>query len=97
MSTTASHVTAEELAALNKPKKDARFYLSKTGIFLGMTFIVLYCTLPFYWMIVSSLRLPTEGRDTSLWPDPPSLLNYVAVFQPQLGQLRRAKRSCWRT
>lgn len=82
---TTSRVTAEELAELNKPRRDARFWLGKTGIFLGMTFIIIYCVAPFYWMVVSSLRLPTMGRDTSFWPNPVSFENYPAVFDPVNG------------
>lgn len=82
---TQSRVTAAELAELNKPRRDARFWLGKTGIFLGMAFIIVYCVAPFYWMVVSSLRLPTMGRDTSFWPNPVSFLNYPAVFDPVNG------------
>ncbi|WP_407643948.1 carbohydrate ABC transporter permease [Enemella dayhoffiae] len=47
-----------------------------------MALIVLYCILPFYWMVVSSLRLPTMGRSTDLVPNPPSTENFSAVFAP---------------
>lgn len=83
--TTEIRTSAAEMAALSKPKKDAKFYLGKTGIFLGMTFIILYCLAPFYWMVVSSLRLPTMGRDTSFWPNPVSFENYPGVFDPANG------------
>lgn len=83
--TTDIRTSAAELAELGKTKKDAKYYLGKTGIFLGMTFIILYCIAPFYWMVVSSLRLPTMGRDTSFWPNPVSFLNYPAVFDPSNG------------
>lgn len=82
---TTARVTAEELAELNKPRRDAKFWLGKTGIFVGMAFIIVYCVAPFYWMVVSSLRLPTMGRDTSFWPNPVSFLNYPAVFDPVNG------------
>ena len=45
-----------------------------------MALIVLYCIIPFYWMVVSSLRLPTEGRSTEFIPNPASLANYKGVF-----------------
>ncbi|WP_460743744.1 carbohydrate ABC transporter permease [Mariniluteicoccus endophyticus] len=48
-----------------------------------MALIVIYCIAPFYWMIVSSLRLPTMGRSTDLIPNPMSLENFQAVFAPQ--------------
>ncbi len=82
---TVSRVTAEELAELNKPSRDWKFWLGKAGVFLGMAFIIIYCIAPFYWMVVSSLRLPTMGRDTSFWPNPVSFENYPAVFDPVNG------------
>jgi multiple sugar transport system permease protein len=47
-----------------------------------MILIVLYCIIPFYWMIVSSLRLPGEGRSTEFIPSPVSFENFQAVFSP---------------
>ena len=80
-----SRLTAAELAELNKPRRDWKFWLSKVGIFVGMAFIIIYCIAPFYWMVVSSLRLPTMGRDTSFWPNPVSFDNFPAVFDPRNG------------
>lgn len=83
VTTQQSRVTQSELAELNKPKRTARYWWGLIGTFGGMGFIVLYCLLPFYWMIVSSLRLPTDGYSTDFLPNPASLENYVAVFAPQ--------------
>ena len=35
-----------------------------------MGLIVLYCIIPFYWMIVSSLRLPSRGTEHRAHPKP---------------------------
>ncbi|HET9871529.1 MAG TPA: carbohydrate ABC transporter permease [Propionibacteriaceae bacterium] len=51
--------------------------------YVGMGLIVLYCIIPFYWMIVSSLRLPTEGRSTEFIPSPASIENFKGVFSGQ--------------
>ncbi|HEX8511415.1 MAG TPA: carbohydrate ABC transporter permease [Propionibacteriaceae bacterium] len=48
--------------------------------YVGMGLIVLYCIIPFYWMIVSSLRQPTEGRSTEFIPSPLSFQNFAGVF-----------------
>src|SRR5215213_9521397 len=48
-----------------------------------MGLIVLYCIIPFYWMIVSSLRDPGEGRSTEFIPNPISVANYGGVFSGQ--------------
>ena len=74
--------TAAEIATLNKPKRDGRWWLGKIGVIAGMAFIVVYCLLPFYWMVISAFRLPTMGQSTDFWPNPASLENFVAVFDP---------------
>lgn len=55
---------------------------AKVIVGIGMAIILVYCLAPFYWMIVSSLRLPSEGRSTELLPNPVSFENYSAVFDP---------------
>ena len=47
---------------------------------VGIVVIVVYCLAPFYWMIVSSLRRPSDMFSLSLWPDPLSFDNYQLVF-----------------
>ncbi|RYZ31005.1 MAG: carbohydrate ABC transporter permease [Propionibacteriaceae bacterium] len=51
--------------------------------YVGMALIVLYCILPFYWMIVSSLRDPSQGRSTQFIPNPVSVQNFGGVFSGQ--------------
>ena len=85
MSTVAqeSRLSQAELQKLNKPKRDGRYWAGAIAGIAGIAFIIIYCVLPFYWMIVSSLRLPEDGRSTDFLPSPMSLDNYVAVFAPQ--------------
>jgi len=52
------------------------------AIYVGIGLIVVYCLAPFYWMIVSSLRKTAEVFEQSPLPSPPSMENYVAVFDP---------------
>ena len=78
-----AHLTPEELGALQKPSHDSRWWLGKVATVIGMALIVLYCLLPFYWMIISSLRLPTMGQSADYWPNPVSLENYPGVFSAQ--------------
>ncbi len=77
-----SHLSADQVAALAHPKRPTKYLVGMIASYVGMALIVLYCIIPFYWMIVSSLRLPTMGRDTSFVPNPASLENYKAVFGP---------------
>lgn len=92
MTTTATHattsLTADELSALQKPHHDAKWWLGKIGTVVGMGLIVLYCLLPFYWMLISSFRLPTMGQSTDYWPNPASIENYTGVFNEANNFLR---------
>ena len=74
-----SQAEVKELASKKRSGKDT---LMLVGGLVGMAVIVSYCLLPFYWMVVSSLRLPTMGRSTDFLPNPPSVQNYIAVFDP---------------
>jgi multiple sugar transport system permease protein len=53
--------------------------------FVGIAVIVIYCLAPFYWMVVSAFRRPSDQFDNSLVPQPPSMDNFNAVFGPQVG------------
>jgi len=75
-----SHLTDAEIAELSHPRKSSKALIGMIASYVGMALIVLYCIIPFYWMIVSSLRLPTEGRDTSFIPTPASFANFKGVF-----------------
>jgi multiple sugar transport system permease protein len=75
-----SHLTEAEIAALSHPKKSPKILIGMIASYVGMGLIVLYCVLPFYWMIVSALRDPSEGRSTEFIPSPASLDNFKGVF-----------------
>jgi trehalose/maltose transport system permease protein len=49
--------------------------------YVGIALIVLYCLAPFYWMVVSALRRPSEQFDTSFFPGHLSAENFRAVFK----------------
>jgi multiple sugar transport system permease protein len=80
---TASHLTKEEVARLARPKQSGKARAGVIASYVGMALIVLYCIIPFYWMVVSSLRLPGEGRSTEFIPSPASVENYQGVFGGQ--------------
>jgi len=77
---TESHLSQAEIEQLSHPKKSSKVLIGMIASYVGMGLIVLYCIIPFYWMIVSSLRLPNEGRSTELIPSPASVDNFKAVF-----------------
>jgi multiple sugar transport system permease protein len=77
---TESQLSQAELEQLAHPKQSSKVLIGMIASYVGMGLIVLYCIIPFYWMIVSSLRLPNEGRSTELLPNPASVDNFKAVF-----------------
>jgi multiple sugar transport system permease protein len=52
---------------------------------VGIAVIVIYCLVPFYWMVVSAFRRPNDAGDNSPLPSPWSLGNFEAVFTPSVG------------
>ena len=76
------HLSQEEIAKLAHPKRAARQRVGVVLSYVGMAAIVLYCIIPFYWMVVSSLRQPSEGLSTEFIPNPVSIENFKAVFSP---------------
>jgi len=75
-------LSQEEVEKLAHPKRPMRQRVGVVFSYIGMGLIVLYCIIPFYWMIVSSLRQPSEGLSTEFIPNPASLENFKAVFSP---------------
>lgn len=52
---------------------------------VGIGIIVIYCLVPFYWMVVSAFRRPNDVGDNSPLPSPWSTENFDAVFSPAVG------------
>jgi multiple sugar transport system permease protein len=50
--------------------------------YIGIAAIIIYCLAPFYWMIVSSLRRPSDTFDSAVVPAPVSGQNFIDVFDP---------------
>ena len=80
---THGHLTSAEVAELAREKPSGKARVGMIASYVGMGLIVLYCILPFYWMIVSSLRDPSEGRSTEFLPNPASIANFQGVFSGQ--------------
>ncbi|GAA1375179.1 carbohydrate ABC transporter permease [Luteococcus sanguinis] len=72
-----------ELQELNKPKRSGKELAGGIASLFGIAFIILYCLLPFLWMIISSLRRPADGLSNAYLPDPASVQNYKIVFGEQ--------------
>lgn len=80
MSTDSTSVTSDEVA--RPSRKGWRKGVGQVLGITGMILIVIYCVAPFYWMVVSSLRLPTMGLSNDFLPRPASFENFRAIFGP---------------
>ncbi len=81
---TVSIVTAGKTssAVLHKPKR--KWGLSiRTG--LQAIIIVVWCLLPFYWMIATAFRPVDETFKTSLFPADPTWENFQTALSTQMG------------
>jgi multiple sugar transport system permease protein len=78
--TVESHLSPDEVAQLAHPKPSPKARIGMIASYVGMGLIVLYCIIPFYWMIVSAFRDPSEGRSTEFIPNPASVENFKGVF-----------------
>lgn len=56
--------------------------------YVGIGAIVLYCLAPFYWMVVSGLRRPSDQFATTPFPNPISFQNFQAAFSATNGFAR---------
>ena len=54
-------------------------------LYVGVAIIVVYCLIPFYWMVVSALRRPNDQFDNSPVPSPISFENFETVFAKGVG------------
>lgn len=76
-------VTQEELQQLNKPRRSGLQVVGGIASIIGIGFIILYCLVPFLWMVISSLRRPADGLSSTYWPKPMSVENFRIVFGEQ--------------
>jgi multiple sugar transport system permease protein len=53
--------------------------------YVGIAAIVVFCLAPFYWMIVSAFRRPSDQFDNAPLPAPWSTENFSGVFRPGNG------------
>src|SRR4029453_4951815 len=77
------HLSKEEIEKLAHPQRPLRQRVGVVLSYVGMGLIVLYCIIPFYWMVVSAFRDLSEGRSTGFIPRPVSIENFKSVFSAQ--------------
>jgi multiple sugar transport system permease protein len=80
MTTTAIPAAAADTAVPAKPKKERAVWAN-----VGIAVIVVYCLVPFYWMVVSAFRRPEDQFSNLPIPWPISFRNFLGVFGPGVG------------
>lgn len=64
-------------------QRNFSFYFGKALFFVLVVLIFLFAVFPFYWALISALKLENELIRTpaTFWPQVPTLQNFQAVFQ----------------
>ncbi|WP_345763036.1 carbohydrate ABC transporter permease [Diaminobutyricibacter sp. McL0608] len=70
-------------ASQRTPRPNSPRAAQRAWFYSAIVLLVLFCVLPFYWMLVSSLKGPQDILDNRLIPIHPTLQNYEAVFGDQ--------------
>ena len=60
-----------------------RHPLSVVGYYLLAALVLFYALFPFFYAIGTSFKTGTELFQPSLWPDHPTVKNYVGIFREQ--------------
>ena len=76
--TAAAGARAEAQATVKKPPKAPG---TPWYIWLAVVLIVVFCLLPFYWMVNISLKTGPDLSAADIFPPNPSLENYKSIFQ----------------
>lgn len=85
MTTEAKVATTTSEAPVRRQQPKLTTALRKWSPYAGIAVIVVFCLLPFYWMLVSSLRRPSDQFDLTALPSPVSFDNFSAVFGKGVG------------
>ncbi len=68
---------ADGIPVLPKPKP-----YGMIAAYIGIAVIIIYCLLPFYWMLVSAFRRPNDQFEITAFPSPVSGQNFIDAFNP---------------
>jgi multiple sugar transport system permease protein len=81
--TTTSRLTAADAKVKVRARRKGTAQRVRTGI--SAVVIVVWCLLPFYWMIVTAFRDVGYTYDTAFWPTHVTLDNFKTAFSTDLG------------
>lgn len=65
--------------------RERRSGARRIGLYVGIAAIVLWCLLPFYWMVVTAFRDVGYTFDTTPWPTHVTLDNFRTAFSTSRG------------
>ena len=77
--TTAGVTTRDEVAV--KKKKAPKAPGPPWWIYVAVAGVVIFCLLPFYWLVNISLKTGPDLSSSDIFPPNPSLENYKSIFQ----------------
>jgi multiple sugar transport system permease protein len=77
----AATATAARDQVATKPKKGPKAPGPPWWIWLAVAAVVIFCLLPFYWLVNISLKTGPDLSNSDLWPPNPSLENYKSIFE----------------
>jgi len=81
---TATRAGARDEVDVNRAATSRRRW-SSLRTWIQAAVIVVWCLLPFYWMVVTSFRDVGYTFDTTVWPTHVTLDNYVTALSTNLG------------
>ena len=87
-----SVATRPPVATTPAPTKSGRgrFQWSQTGTLAVIAVIIIWCLLPFYWMVVLAFRDPAYTFDTTPWFTHVTTSNFHYAFNTQYNQFGRS-------
>jgi multiple sugar transport system permease protein len=78
---TTATLTAAEQARGTESAGRRRVLIGRILSYAALTLAVLLVLFPIYWMVITSLKVPREiMRQPSLWPQAPTLNNYITLL-----------------
>lgn len=83
VATTTPGVTTQESAVPVRRRR--KFSWNVFGMYVGIVAIVLWCLLPFYWMVVTAFRDVGYTFDATVYPTHVTMQNFKTAFNTQLG------------
>lgn len=84
--TTAEITTSRQARLQGEPlKAHRRFRWASVRDYVLAIVIVIWCLLPFYWMLATAFRPVGDTFETTLWPVHPTMDNFTTALSTEMG------------